>query len=92
MMTFLLFVPTSTKWLGWRKDRKSQRDLKDRFCDIYCAVILRYSFVLQSSQVDLLAKSEICNGTAIACDAAGVTPVGGSGGMLPQEILKNGST
>ena len=44
MMTFLLFAPASTKWLGWRKDRKSLRDRSGRFCDIYCAVILRYSF------------------------------------------------
>ena len=48
--------------------------------------------VLQSSQVDLLAKSEICNCSAVVCDATGVTPLGGSGGMLPQEILKNGSS
>ena len=27
---------------------------------------------LQSSQVDLLAKSEICKGAAVVCDAAGV--------------------
>ena len=46
----------------------------------------------QSSQIDLLAKSEICNGAAVACDATGITPVGGSGGMLPQEILKNESS
>ena len=26
MMTFLLFAPASTKWLGWRKDQKSWRD------------------------------------------------------------------
>ena len=26
MMMFLLFAPASTKWLGWRKDRKSRRD------------------------------------------------------------------
>ena len=25
-MTFLLFAPASTKWLGWRKNRKSRRD------------------------------------------------------------------
>ena len=42
MMTFLLSAPASTKWLGWRKDRKSLRDRLGRFCDIYCAVILRY--------------------------------------------------
>ena len=40
---------------------------------------------------------EICNGAsrvraAVVCDAAGVTPVGGSGGMFPQKILKNGSS
>ena len=48
MMTFLLFAPASTKWLGWRKDRKSRRDRSGRFCDIYWAVILRYSFALRS--------------------------------------------
>ena len=47
MMTFLLFAPASTKWLGWRKNRKSRRDRLGRFCDIYCAVILRYSFALR---------------------------------------------
>ena len=46
----------------------------------------------QSSQVDLLGKSGICNGAAVSCDAKGDTPLGGSGGMLPQEILKNGSS
>ena len=30
-----------------RKDRKSRRDPLDRFCDIYCTVILRYSFPLR---------------------------------------------
>ena len=43
----------------------------------------------QSSQVDLLAKSEMLDGAAVVCDAKGVTPLGGSGGMLPQKILKN---
>ena len=47
IMTFLLFAPASTKWLGWRKDRKFRRDRSGRFCDIYCAVILRYSFALR---------------------------------------------
>ena len=46
-MTFLLFAPASTKWLGWRKDRKSRRDRLGRFCDIYCAVILGYSLALR---------------------------------------------
>jgi len=36
-----------------------------------------------------LAKSEICDGVAVVCNAAGLTPPGGSGDMLPQEILKN---
>ena len=44
MMAFLLLAPASTKWLGWRKDRTSPRDRLGRFCDIYCAVILRHSF------------------------------------------------
>ena len=48
MMTFLLFAPASTKRLGWRKDKKFRRDRSGRFCDICCAVILRYSFVFIS--------------------------------------------
>ena len=47
MMTFLLFALASAKWLGCRKDRKSRRDRLGRFCDIYCAVVLRYSFALR---------------------------------------------
>ena len=43
-----LVAPASTKWSRWRKDRKSRRDRLGRFCDIYCAVILRYSFALRS--------------------------------------------
>ena len=45
MMTFLLFAPASTRWLGWRKDRKSRRDRLGRLCDIYCQsyfVLLRF--------------------------------------------------
>ena len=34
----------------------------------------------------------ICWERVRSCDAAGVTPLGGSGGMLPQEISKNGSS
>ena len=37
--------------------------------------------LLQSSQVDLLAKSEMLDG--VVFDAKVVTPLGGSGGMLP---------
>jgi len=48
--------------------------------------------LIQSSQVDLLAKSEIFDGVAVVCDTAGVTRLGGSGGMLPHEILENGSS
>ena len=42
---------------------------------------------LSSWFVGKVAKSEICNGAAVVCDAAGVTPLGGS-----EEILKNGSS
>ena len=49
MMTFLLFAPASTKWLGWRKDRKSRGGRLGRFCDIYCAVVLPYSCVMHQS-------------------------------------------
>ena len=45
--------------------------------------------IIQSSQVDLLAKSEMFDGVAVVFDAEGVTPLGGFGGMLPQKILKN---
>ena len=49
MMTFLLFAPASKKWLGWRKTQKIPKGplTIGRFCDINCAVILRYSFVLR---------------------------------------------
>ena len=47
MMTFPLFAPATTRWLRWRKDRKSRRDRLGRFCDIYCTVLLRYSFALR---------------------------------------------
>ena len=47
------------------------------------------TFQLQSSQVDLLAKSEMLDGIVVVFDAEGVTPLGESGGMLPQKILKN---
>ena len=46
MMMFLLFAPASTKWLGWRKDRKFRRDRSGRFCDMivqsYFDTLLRY--------------------------------------------------
>ena len=58
---------------------------------ILCPVQTLYS-PCQSSQVDLLGKSEICNGAAVSRDTAGITPLGGSGGMLPQKILKNASS
>ena len=47
-MTFLLFAPASTKWLGWRKTKKIPKEelTIGRFCDIYCAMILRYYFGL----------------------------------------------
>ena len=37
MMTFLLFAPAITKWLGWRKDRKSWRDRLGRFWHLLCS-------------------------------------------------------
>jgi len=43
-------------------------------------------YLKQSSQVDLLAKREIFEGVAVVCDAAVVTPLGRSGGMLPQDF------
>ena len=46
----------------------------------------------QSSQVDLYAQSEIFNGVDVVGDTACVTPLEGSGDMLPKEILKNGSS
>ena len=42
MMTFLLFAPASTKWLGWRKDRKFRRDRSGRFCDDLLCTLSRY--------------------------------------------------
>ena len=47
MMTFLLFAPASTKWLGWRKTQIKKLTI-GRFCDINRAVILRYSFALHT--------------------------------------------
>ena len=61
---------------------------------LYAALGVRKNVVqyLQSSQVDLMLKSEIFDRVAVVCDAAGGTPLGRFGGMLPQEILKNGSS
>ena len=42
-----LFAPKSPKLLGRRQDRKSRRHCLGRFCNIYCAVIRRYSFALR---------------------------------------------
>ena len=73
MMTFLLFAPASTKWLGWRKDRKSRRDCSGGFCDIYCAVILWYSCVTQWHSVEQLfwklwtKRHSISTGEVIRC-------------------------
>ena len=51
-----LFAPKSTKWLERRQDRKSRRDRLGRFCDIYCEVILRFSFALRVNS-DILWSS-----------------------------------
>ena len=48
-MTFLLFALVSiTEWLGRHKTQKIPKEQLTigRFCDINCAVTLRYSFVL----------------------------------------------
>ena len=58
---------------------------------VRCPIILHF-WQVQSSQVDLLAKSEISDGVNVVCDAARVTSLEGFGGMLPEEILKNGSS
>ena len=42
----------------------------------------------QSSQVDLLAKSEMLEGIAVVFDAEGVTPLGGSGHAPPENFEK----
>ena len=58
-----------------------------------CGSLFRFIFWChQSSQVDLFAKSEIFNGVDVVGDAACMTPLEGSGGMLPEEILKNRSS
>ena len=58
---------------------------KQRCGSLFCFLFWRH----QNSQVDLFAKSEIFNGVDVVGDAACVTPLEGSGGMLPKEILKN---
>ena len=45
MMTFLLFAPASTKWLGWRKTQKIPKG--PLTIGRFCAVILRYSSALR---------------------------------------------
>ena len=62
---------------------------KQRCGSLFC---LYYILCHQSSQVDLFAKSEIFNGVDVVGDAACMTPLEGSGGKLPKEILKNRST
>ena len=47
MMTFLLFMRASKRWLGWRKTENARRDRLGWLCDTHCRVILvilRYSF------------------------------------------------
>ena len=36
-------------------------------------------------------QRQIFDGVAVVCDTGGVPSLGGSGGMLPKEIFKNGS-
>ena len=49
---------------------------------------------MQSSQVDLLAKSgDVLDGVAVVCEVASLGCGGGGvGGILPQEILNNGNS
>ena len=51
--------------------------------------VLLYTLTSLELSSDLLAKSEIFNGEDVVGDAACVTPLEGSGGMLPEKILKN---
>ena len=53
-------------------------DLPTRFCE-QCMTMTD----IQSSQVDLLAKSEIFDSVAIVCDTAGQTLLGGVWGHAP---------
>ena len=48
LIMFLLFTPTSRKWLGWCKTKyATEGTALCWFCDTYCTVIFRYSFVLR---------------------------------------------
>ena len=51
MMTFLLFAPASTKWLGWRKSRKSQREFL-RVCVLWH----------HNKQINLVCQTQIISG------------------------------
>ena len=61
---------------------------------MFCFILWHH----QSSQVDLFAQSELdtyihtYNGVDVVGDTACVTPLEGSGGMLPEEILTNRSS
>ena len=72
MMTFLLFAPASTKWLGWRKTQKipKQQLTIGRFCDMNCAVILRYSvlrYVLSVTFCGAVVMKVIDQKTLVKC-------------------------
>ena len=49
MMTFVLFAPASTEWLGWSNTQKIQKGplTISGFCEINCAVILRFDTLLR---------------------------------------------
>ena len=61
---------------------------KQRCGSLFCFIFWHH----QSSQVDLFARSEIFNSIDVVGDVACVTPLERSGGMLPEEILKNRSS
>ena len=58
---------------------------KQRCGSLFCFIFWRN----QSSQGDLFARSEIFSGVDVVGNAACVSPLEGSGDMLPKEILKN---
>ena len=61
---------------------------KQRWGSLFYFIFWRH----QSPQFDLFAKIEIFNSADVVGDAACVTLLEGSGGMLPEEILKNRSS
>ena len=56
---------------------------------VFSAVVrLPNNIIIQNSQVDLLAKSEMLDGITVVFDAEGVTPLGGLGACSPKKFSK----